>query len=50
MLWGAAYINSFEEDAGLNPVVTYAVQFEGDGSITMSTIDDTNVTFTNNND
>ena len=50
MLWGDAYITSYEETAGLNEVATYAVQFEGDGSITKSTIDDTNVTFTNNND
>ena len=50
MLWGDAYITSYEETAGLNEVATYAVQFEGDGTITKSTIDDTNVTFTNNND
>jgi TP901-1 family phage major tail protein len=50
MLWGDAYITSYEETAGLNEVATYAVQFEGDGSITKSTIDDTNATFTNNND
>jgi TP901-1 family phage major tail protein len=50
MLWGDAYITSYEETAGLNEVATYAVQFEGDGSITKSTIDDTNVAFTNNND
>jgi TP901-1 family phage major tail protein len=50
MLWGDAYITSYEETAGLNEVATYAVQFEGDGSITKSTIDDTNASFTNNND
>ncbi|MFZ9959615.1 MAG: phage tail tube protein [Candidatus Limnocylindrus sp.] len=50
MLWGDAYITSYEETAGLNEVATYAVQFEGDGTITKSTIDDTNVAFTNNND
>ena len=50
MLWGDAYITSYEETAGLNEVATYAVQFEGDGAITKSTIDDTNVAFTNNND
>ncbi len=50
MLWGDGYITSYEETAGLNEVATYAVQFEGDGTITKSTIDDTNVTFTNNND
>jgi TP901-1 family phage major tail protein len=50
MLWGDAYITSYEETAGLNEVATFAVQFEGDGSITKSTIDDTNVAFTTNND
>jgi len=50
MLWGDAYITSYEETAGLNEVATYAVQFEGDGSITKSIIDDANVAFTNNND
>ena len=49
MLWGDAYITSYEESAGLNEVATFSVTFEGDGSITKSTIDDTNVTFTNNN-
>ena len=49
MLWGDAYITSYEETAGLNEVATFSVSFEGDGSITKSIIDDTNPTFSNNN-
>jgi len=49
MLWGNAYITSYEETAGLNEVATYAVTFEGDGSITKSTISTVNAQWTNNN-
>jgi TP901-1 family phage major tail protein len=50
MYYGAAYVTTFEESAGLNEIASFSVTFEGDGSITKAYVDSANTTWNNNDE